>query len=199
MAPPVLFKNRPINPHAVDVQRSHWHLSEECKDARRQLAWRMKVVNNASTMDIVAAIQNAGLGSCTPATVRKYVHEMGQKLFEEFKDEALGYKMVVHERLEKVIEEATRAWERSQTPQETTITVEGRATIEREGGGVIEMPAQVTTQIMQSNGNPAFLQKVLDATKQQADLWGVNSPKKTDVTSGGQPIKAYVGVDVEDV
>ena len=58
---------------------------------------------------------------------------------------------------------------------------------------------KVTTTRIQQHPNPTYLKIAMEAQAHQREIWGLNAPKRTDVTSNNQPIKAYVGVALDDV
>lgn len=88
-------------------------------------------------------------------------------------------------RLDKVEAEAWDAWERSKRDAEMVRTTSG--------------PDGITTvsETKGQYGDPRFLNIFNSCIDQRCKILGLHAPKKTDLTSGGSPIKFIGGVDAE--
>jgi hypothetical protein len=120
------------------------------------------------------------------------------RLAGEFVGAELDRRARISAQLEQVVAEAWAAWRSTQGPVETVTTVTGRAELSRDGL-LVDLPDQVTTQRKVQAGEAALLGKVLDGLAALRALHGVDEPKAVDVTSGGEPIKLYSCVPVDEV
>jgi hypothetical protein len=190
----------------ADEKRKEHHHSPESKQLRHQLAWDMRV-RGSSFKDIIAEFQKQDLGDWSPGQVYAMVRDHAKELAEAHEEAALLYKHEIHERYNLIIKESLMAWERSKEVEETSTTVDGRVHVSSVGQAaglvqepdVIPLPQQLTLTRKGSNGNPAFLRQAMDAMEAQRKIWGVDAPKKSDVTSDGKAVKAYIGINLDDV
>jgi hypothetical protein len=79
------------------------------------------------------------------------------------------------------------AWERSLKNAETEIVRETPL-----GHSIRE------TKSVGQSGNPAFLEGVLKCIAQRCAILGIEAAKKMDVTTRGEAIKAFIGVNPDD-
>ena len=84
------------------------------------------------------------------------------------------------------------------TTAETTTVTGGRATVSREGD-LVPLPDQIVQQRREQTGNAALLGKAMEALSAIRAIWGLDAPKRQDVTTAGEPMKAYVGIDLDAV
>jgi hypothetical protein len=100
-------------------------------------------------------------------TVSRMLGRVERRLAQAFQEEAFRAKARQTALLEHVVGEALAAWERS------------KQDAERRGLAA----------------SPAFLAECRAALAGIREIWGLNAPARQDVTSGGRPVKALIGVD----
>lgn len=154
-------------------------------------AWRLRV--QGWTQGKIAAELNV-----TQQSVSEMLQKIEARLAEQFTAEALEIKARQTAQLEAVYEEAMEQWRRSCQDLQREQVVSGRVKV-TEMGGVYNLPDQHTTTVEGQSGNPALLEKAMKALADIRAIWGLDAPKKTDVTSGGEPFKVYAGFSPEDV
>jgi predicted transcriptional regulator len=71
--------------------------------------------------------------------------------------------------LDHIIDEALDAWERSKKPRVKT----GK----RSGGGKLGTGESTVSEVIQREGEPAFLDRALGALDRKRSLWGLDAPK----------------------
>lgn len=130
--------------------------------------------------------------------VSQLLHKIEARLVDEFVEDARREKIRQTELLLAIYEEAMEQWRRSCGDAEREQVVTGRVKV-TDQGGVFELPDQVTKTTEGQSGNPALLEKAMSALAAIRAIWGLDAPKKTDVTSGGEPFKIYAGFDPEAV
>jgi hypothetical protein len=142
------------------------------------------------------------------AEVRDSINRTRELLREELVDQELAMRVEQTEALTVVANEAMEAWRAS---QEDVVSVEvevGRAIVVPRRDGTLEavpIPDRTTTRRTGQTGNPAHLQRAMEAHSRIAALWGLDAPRRTDVTTAGRPVGAVgyvivppVGADLSD-
>jgi hypothetical protein len=83
-----------------------------------------------------------------------------------------------------------QAWKRSQEDAESEIT--------KMQGGTTDAPSRLEKQQKREgqSGNPAFLKGVEWCINKRCEILGVDAPKKTDVTSGGEKLQQPTVIEV---
>jgi hypothetical protein len=117
-----------------------------------------------------------------------------RELAERFGQMAFRLKCRQTAVLRRILEEALEAWEASKGDAVTVTS--GRAELDR-AGRVVALPDEVRTT--GQRGAPQFLAQARAALADIRAIWGLDAPKSVDVTSQGEPIKLYAGVDVDAV
>ncbi|HEV8178334.1 MAG TPA: hypothetical protein VGP44_11695 [Gemmatimonadales bacterium] len=130
-------------------------------------------------------------------TVSKMLDRVERDLAVKFEAEALPIKARQTAQLQEIANEAFAAWERSKEDGEKETVITGRIKWTDEGGA-IPLPDQVTRSVEGQSGNPALLEKAINALAEIRKIWGWDAPAKADVTSGGEPFKVY-GFDISEV
>lgn len=132
------------------------------------------------------------------ATICRDVHKIQEDFRKRHHEDVDLWKQKQVDALERIFETAMAAWEASHLPVETITTRTGLARLDREGG-ITELPQEVSHSITGQTGNSAYLEKAMKALADIRAILGLDAPKRSDITSGGEPIKAYVGVDLDQV
>ena len=159
---------------------------------------RGRTANDEAVAPAGAAVpaQSAGSGLRTPA------RDLPERETQRREQAAL---------LEQVAAEALRAWERSCRPvaAEKVVTrrfrerdgffaggEEGLAGVTGPGEG--DEVVETTREVREQTGNAALLAQARGALADLRELWGLNAPRRL-ATESGEPVKLYVGVDLEQV
>jgi len=132
------------------------------------------------------------------STAHRMLARMEKRLFNELRDRAEAYKVRQTGQLHAIYEEAMTAWRKSTVDSEVVATTSGRSAMSS-NGAVVDLPDQILTTRAGQSGNPALLAKAMDALESIRAIWGFNAPRATDITSGGEPVKALIGVDLEKI
>jgi len=108
--------------------------------------------------------------------------------FNEAKAEELA-------KVDKLEREYWDAWERS---------CEDAETIRQEGGppaeGKVAKPDKIVKTAKGQAGDPRFLQGIQWCINKRCEIMGIDAPKRTDFTSGGEPIVVRrIGVDLGEL
>lgn len=178
---------RPSREVTRERERRAWEL--------RQKSWTEQRIADALGID--------------QATVSRMLRRVEDKLAKEFAAGAERIKAQHTARLEHIADEAYQAWERSQENAETetvvneVVSLQGtEETLDDEQQPVrvkkCVVPADKATTTRTSKGqagDPRFLDQARGALADIRDIWGVESPKRTDVTSDGKPIHV-VGYEI---
>jgi hypothetical protein len=96
--------------------------------------------------------------------------------------------------LENIANEAMDAWERSKLDAEATETTEEETVLEGAGGGQ-EIPAtnrKTKRSRKGQTGDPRHLDNVMKALAEIRTIWGVEAPKRADLTSGGKSVPIQI-------
>ena len=134
---------------------------------------------------------------------------MENRLAKEFGEHAERVKVRQAAQLEHIAKDALEQWYRSCGEQVTVTVQAGRVHVLklREGDGdgftererIVELPDLTATATKTQTGDPQLLAQAIGALAAVREIWGLNAPKRTDLTSGEMPIKAYIGFDPEEV
>lgn len=148
------------------------------------------------------------------ATVSRMLSRMRARLAKTFEGKAAEMRAEQTELLQEIMGLALGAWEESRGDAEKILTrrTRGRASVARKittGEDdltinepiVIELPDEEIEEhtIEPQAGNPAYLSKALEALGDLRDLWGLEAPKKADITSNGESVKWYGNIDPEKI
>lgn len=187
---------------ARHVQRTHLPPEEaqrlaNLRTVRDSLIWNLKLQGLDNTQ-IQERVERAGYGNIATATVEQIIQKKLKHLSVTDPEAVLRLKNVHHARAEYLYQQAVEAWQNSIGPRRQTTTVTGRAHVDRNGDTTV-LPDQITIVEDNSPGNPAFLTAAQQHLNYQADLHGLKAPKRTDVTSDGQAVKAYIGLDLDEI
>lgn len=148
---------------------------------RERRAWELRVTQFQTEQQIADA-----LGIDT-STVCRMLQRLEKRLAKTFEGQAAEIKAEQTAQLQHIAQEAIRAWERSQQDAEIERTVSG------------PQGATTTTERRGQVGDSRFLDQVRGALEDIRDIWGLDAPKRTDVTSDGQPIKALIGIELDKI
>lgn len=129
--------------------------------------------------------------------VSKILLRVRTRLAADFKDRAEEIKAEQTARLEYLYSEAAEQWERSCEDRVCQTIRGGRVHFGDDGPA--PLPDEVTTAREGQSGNPALLNQARGALADIRAIWGLDAPKKQDLTTGGQPFKVYGGFDPEQV
>ena len=174
-------------------------LPKEVKAEFERRAWEMRISGEKNLAAIAAELINPATGKpISTSTVSRMLSRVEQRLAKEFANKAEHVKARQTAQLERLFDEALDAWRRSKEPAETVTVTQGRAATTREGE-VVPLPDQVVRQAREQTGDPRFIEQARGALADIRAIWGLDAPKKQDITSAGQAVKAYVGFDPEEV
>ena len=144
-------------------------------------AWRLRTVERLTEPEI------AGRLGVSQSTVSRMLRRVEKRLAREFAEQAERVKARQAALLDHVVSEALAGWERSTDDAVTERSVsDGEKTT-------------TTTERRGQAGAPSFLAECRAALADIRAIYGLDAPKKQDLTTGGQPIKALIGVDPEDM
>lgn len=167
------------------------------REERRRIAWALRTAHRWSEQQITDHLNAQGYGPLTVNDTKQLLKRMAQYVAKELKESITEYKVAQLQTYESMLQEALEQYNRSKHRDQVTIQ-EGRAQVHQ--GEVIALPPLVTTiPNPDQRGDPQYLTQAHQALKAQRELLGLDEPKKTDVTTQGQAIKAYIGVNVDEV
>jgi plasmid maintenance system antidote protein VapI len=109
----------------------------------------------------------------TKRSVNRILVRINTRITQDLADLVLSHKARMHERHERIFQQAMTAWEKSKGEHRRQIArrteVDGK-------------PVTVSTlEVEESAGEPQYLAKALDALKAQRELWGLDAPKVLSV------------------
>lgn len=164
---------------------------KEVTAEREREAWRLRIERHLTQEQIAELLEVDG------STVSRMLRRQEQRLAKEFQDHALHVKARQTAQLEEIAREAVAAWDRSleDAVLERTVTRETaiKGADDDEFAPPVELPAVETTTTVErkgQSGNPALLGAALKAMEGVRSLWGLDAPKKTDLTSDGERLTA---------
>lgn len=131
------------------------------------------------------------------ATVSRMLDRVERRLAAQLQEQALPIKARQTAVLERVAAEALAAWERSQQDAEL-VRVTEKWVVPKDGADPYQVSDKTTERRGQA-GDPALLAAAMKALADVREIWGLDAPKRTDLTSGGESLKAYVGFAPEEV
>jgi predicted transcriptional regulator len=123
-------------------------------------------------------------------TVCEILKRVRKRVFAELQEEISEAKATQTAQLEYLANEAMDAWERSKLESVVVETIEEQVEV-----GEKKVPALATrTKTIRrgQSGNPSFLGEVRGALSDIRDIWGIEAPKRTDLTSDGKPVRPVV-------
>jgi hypothetical protein len=133
---------------------------------------------------IVALLEEEGLGKVTQPGVHKMLSKIRQRLFEELRDKAEHQKSQQTATLHRILAEAMEAWAKSWKPNKTLTS--------KQGGGA---PQDASVTIRDGTGDPRYLQAAMAALADIRVIWGLDEAKK--VKHGGDAEAAPIKHEVE--
>jgi DNA-binding transcriptional MocR family regulator len=165
-------------PREVTLEREQrcWTLRQQCWTTRR-----------------IAA--ELGIDQSTVVRALDRVHKRALK---ELTETARRAKLEQLAQLDRIADEAMEAWERSKKEATSRAVTAGRAEVTPRGEKV-DLPDLVVTQTRDRDGDPAHLHAAMKALSDQRAILGIEAPKGVDVTSGGEPVQLFAGIDLERV
>ena len=166
--------------------------AEEGRPELERRAWDLRVTHCWKTQAIADEL------GVSRSTVCRMLRQVNDRLAAEFREQLEALRVEQTEQHMAIAEQALAAWQRSLQATETTTVTGGRAAVSREGD-LLALPDQVVQQRREQTGNAAMLGKALKALEAIRAIWGLNAPKRQDVTTAGEPMKAYVGIDLDAV
>jgi predicted transcriptional regulator len=129
------------------------------------------------------------------STVSKMLDRVERDLAERLAEEALPIKARQTAMLERVAEEAFEQWKRSCEDAEVErISTKEVNLVNDEDEGAIAIPAvevKTTNERKGQSGNPALLEKAMNALADVRKIWGLDAPVKSE-SNVNQTVKAWV-------
>lgn len=140
----------------------------------------------------------------TQSAVSQMLKRISSKVLDRLTSQAEEIKAAQTAQLEQIASESMRGWERSQTAAESERTVTEEVMLEgtQPDGAKVQIPSikqTITKTTEYQAGDPRFLDQARGALADIRDIWGLEAPKKKDITSGGAALKAYGLVDPDDL
>lgn len=179
------------------------NLTTEERTALGIQAWDLRVQHHLSLRQIAERV------GVSHTTVQRLLRTVENRLAKEFVGHAERVKARQAAQLEHVAADALAQWYRSCGEQVTVTVQAGRVHVLklREGDSdgftekekIVELPDLTTTSTKTQTGDPQLLAQAISALAAVRAIWGLDAPKRTDLTSGEMPIKAYIGFDPEEV
>ena len=166
--------------------------TEEARADLERRAWELRVTHCWKTQAIADEL------GVSRSTVCRMLRQVNERLGAEFREQLEAMRAEQTEQHMAIAEQALAAWQRSLEAAETTTVTGGRTAVGREGD-LVPLPDQVVQQRREQTGNAALLGRALEALSAIRAIWGLEAPKRQDVTTGGEPVKAYVGIDLDAV
>lgn len=156
---------------------------------REDLAWELHA-KHYSLSRIVAAFEEAGLGTITTQGIWKIIRRVEVRALENQKAKVVSVKMQQTSALEWQVRELVDEWERSKGPgrmvrKQTTPPVLPSGGIT---GPLLPSSEKVTQEVREQCGDSRYLDSARAAMADIRKIWGANEPEKTDITTNGQPI-----------
>jgi hypothetical protein len=172
--------NRVPKEVTAERERRAWELRQQC--------WTEERI--AAELDIAQS------------TVSVILRRVEKRFAQQFVSLAEQVKASQSAQLEHIAFEAMQAWERSKLNAETRRTVTEQVslkgeeeTLDDEGlpirrkKAVVPAVKETTTFTSEGQcGDPRMLEKAINALADIRSIWGLDAPKKTDVTSGGEAV-----------
>ena len=165
---------------------------QETRAELERRAWELRVTHCWKTQAIADEL------GVSRSTVCRMLRQENERLAREFRDQREALRVEQTEQHMAIAEQALTAWQRSLQAAETTTVTGGRAAVSR-GGDLVPLPDQVVQQRREQTGDAALLGKALEALAAIRALWGLDAPKRQDITTAGEPVKAYIGIDLDAV
>ena len=151
-------------------------------EVRQHEAWRLRLqgLTQAKIAEQLGVSQQA---------VSLLLLKTEKRLHAEFVAQAEEIKARQTAQLEQIYLEAFEQWRRSCEDAEQVTTVTGRAKATNDGC-VIDLPDQETRTVKGQSGNPALLEKAMQALENIRSIWGLEAPKKQEFSGPeGGPIR----------
>jgi hypothetical protein len=164
------------------MARAHPSLS-----AKRAESAFEHAVAGKTEREIVALLEQEGLGPITKSGVHRMLMRTRQRLFEELRDRADHQKTLQTARLEKLYREALEAWHKSWKPNKTLTS--------KQGAGSAGLPQDASVTIRDATGDPRYLQAAIAALADIRAIWGLEEAKKMTVRGDPKaPLESHVTV-----
>lgn len=106
---------------------------------------------------------------------KRYLRELNEEVEQETTEQLLQLRFIV--------DEAMQAWMSSKEASKSV------AQKKRQGQGG-NQPDEITTRVQDQDGDPRYLSTAMSALSDIRKVLGVDAPQRSDVTSGGKPIRA---------
>jgi predicted transcriptional regulator len=135
----------------------------------------------------------------THSTVCQHLAKAKEELKQRHEDALEAYKAQQIERLQGIYDRAMEGWHRSVGETVKVTTKTGRVHVPRGEGEPIDLPDEVTREVVNQAGGAQYLGQAMKAIEGMRELLGLDAPKRTDVTSDGEAVKAYIGIDLDKV
>jgi predicted transcriptional regulator len=153
---------------------------------RRREAWRLR--QEGWTQERIAA--HLGIRQ---QSVCEALQRIERELAETFKAQALEIKARQTAQLERIAEEALLRWQESVGEVVRETVTSGRVRVLKDADGnehTRDLPDQVARTVEYQSGNPALLEKAMNAMADVRKIWGLDAPQKVDSTVT-QEVKWY--------
>lgn len=177
-------------------------LTKEQRTELERRAWELRIRHSKTLAEIAVEVAPAIGVQVHPSTVLRAIRRVGEELAKGFRERAEAVVGEQLARLSHVQAEALAEWERSKTDAEVHSEVAGRALLHPLTGELVPLPPERSYRRSGRLGDPALLQRVMDAMKAQRELLGLDAPKRSassvDVAVASVP-KAWVSVSPDEL
>lgn len=169
------------------------NLKAEQRQQLEEDAWRLRVKGWL----ISRIAEHLGVDK---STISRALDRVEKRLAKEFAAQAEVIKARQTAQLEHIHAAAMEQWERSTEDAELTRTVTktlAKTTSDYDPANDEPLEKEVVEETVTSerrgqSGNPALLAQAREALADIRAIWGLDAPKKADITSGGEPFKVYL-------
>lgn len=179
------------------------NLTTEERTALQIQAWDLRVQHHLSLRQIAEKI------GVSHTTVQRLLRTVENRLAKEFTEHAQRVKARQAAQLEHIAKDALEQWYRSCGEQVTVTVQAGRVHVLKLRDGdsdgytererIVELPDLTTTATKTQTGDPQLLAQAISALAAVRSIWGLDAPKRTDLTSDDQPLKAIIGVSLDEL
>ncbi len=178
-------------------------MDRETRELLSRQAWDLRVTKHWSLRKIADELGIAH------TTVQQMLRTVEQRLAKEFVGHAERIKARQSAQLEHMAAQALEQWYRSCGELVSVTVTSGRVQVQklRESDGegytetyeIVSLPDLTTTATQEQTGNPQLLAQARGALEDIRAIWGMDAPKKTDVTILQQAAKKVQGMSDADL
>lgn len=162
---------------------------------RARRAWELRTQYGYTLERIRAQMVEEGHDRVEREELRLLIAAEADRRADSVREEMLRLKLVQSAQLENIFSDALAAWRRSLEDTQEVVVETGRAVpirrVAPDGTEFLDFqiaPPRTTTKTTRGRGDPAHLRAAMEAQRALRELWGLEAPRKLDLTSGGAPL-----------